>query len=43
MSTSNSTHGSFLFEYNANTYQKGRALIQMYRVVLQTKEEIKLY
>jgi len=38
MSTSNSKHGSFLFENNENTYPKGRALMQMYRVVPQTKK-----
>ena len=27
------THGSFLFKNNGNIYQKGRALMQMYRVV----------
>jgi len=37
MSTSNSKHGSFLFINNENTYPKGRALMQMYRVVPQTK------
>ena len=30
-------HGSFRFKSNENTYPKGRALMQMYRVVLQTK------
>jgi len=37
MSTSKSKHGSFLFKNNENTYRKGRALMQMYRVVPQTK------
>ena len=37
--TSNSKHtcSSFLYKNNENTYPKGRALIQMYRVVPQTK------
>jgi len=29
-------HGSFLFKNNKNTYPKGTALMQMYRVVPQT-------
>ena len=39
MSTSNSKqkYGSFLFKNNENTYPKGRALVQMYRIVPQTK------
>jgi len=38
MSTSNSKHGSFLDKNNnENTYPKGRALMQMNRVVPQTK------
>jgi len=37
MSTSNSKHGSFLFFKRVSTYPKGRALMQMYRVVPQTK------
>ena len=37
MSTSNSKHGSFRYENDENTYPKGRALMQMYRVVSQTK------
>jgi len=37
MSTSNSKHGSFLLRNNENTYIKGRALMQMYRVVPKTK------
>ena len=36
MSTSNSKHGNFLFKNNEITYQKGRALMQMYSVVPQT-------
>ena len=36
MSTSNSKPGSFCFFKYENTYPKGRALMQMYRVVLQT-------
>ena len=27
----------FLFKYDENTYQKGRVILQMYRVVPQTK------
>jgi len=38
MSASNSKPGSFLFKYN--TYPKGRALMQLYRVVSQTKRGI---
>jgi len=41
MSRSNSKHGSFFIKLylpnTPNTYPKGRALIQMYRVVPQTK------
>ena len=39
MSTSNSKHGSFLYKKKPNltTYPKGKALMQMYRVVPQTK------
>ena len=38
LSTSNSKHSSFLYKKNnENTYPKGRALVQMYRVVQQTK------
>jgi len=39
MATSNGKHGSFLFKNNEHTYSKGRALVQMYRVVHQTKRE----
>ena len=39
MSTSNNKHGTcnFLFKNIENTYPKGRALMQMYRVVPQMK------
>jgi len=39
MATSNSKHGSFRSSFclNENTYLKGRALMQMNRVVPQTK------
>jgi len=30
----------FFIKHNAYTYPKGRALMQMYRTVSQTKEEI---
>ena len=40
VSTQNSYHGSFLFKNVENTYPKGRALVQMYRVVSQTKKEL---
>ena len=32
----NSKYGSCLFKNNENIYRKGRALMQMYRVVPQT-------
>ena len=37
MSTSNVKKDGFLFKNNENTYPKGRALMQMYKVVPQTK------
>jgi len=39
MSTPNSKHGYFPFNNNENTYPKGKALMQMYRVVPQMKRE----
>ena len=39
MSTPNSKHGYFPFNNNKNTYPKGKALMQMYRVVPQMKRE----
>jgi len=39
MSTPNSKHGCFPFNNNENTYLKGKALMQMYRVVPQMKRE----
>ena len=36
MDTSNNKHSIFLDKNNENTYTKGRALMQMYRVVPQT-------
>ena len=38
ISTSNSKHGSFLYKINKNTYPKGKAPMQMYRVVPQKKK-----
>jgi len=40
MSISNRRHGSVLFKNDENTYQKGRAIMQMYRVVHQTKRDV---
>ena len=40
MFISNSRHGSVLSKNDANTYQKGRAIMQMYRVVHQTKRDV---
>jgi len=37
MSTPNGKLGSFRFKINEITYSKGRALLQMYTVVPQTK------
>jgi len=31
----------FFFKYDENTYRKGRAILQIYRVVPQTKNGIK--
>jgi len=43
MSTSNSKHDWFFTQNNENTYPNdGRALMQMYSIVPQPTEEIKL-